>query len=133
MLCYWLLIDTGQEIARTTVQQLTYNDLLSPVAFDRIISDQLPTESLNDNNTSTMMEDICAQVSDELFDPMAAMPEQDECHDFDSYDQYITAEVLLPCGNTDEKGTVLCSKHDANGNLIWHANNNPILDTPMFE
>jgi hypothetical protein len=61
------------------------------------------------------------------------MPEQDDFPDNDAYDQYITAQVLLPRGDTYEKGTVLRRKRDNDGTLIGHANMNPILDTRVFE
>jgi hypothetical protein len=61
------------------------------------------------------------------------MPEQDDYPDAETYDQYITAQVLLPRGDSYEKGTVLRRKRNIDGTLIGHANANPILDTRVFE
>jgi hypothetical protein len=61
------------------------------------------------------------------------MPEQDDYPDEDTYEQYLTAQVLLPQGDTYEKGTVIRRKCDNEGNLIGRSNTNPILDTRVFE
>ncbi len=44
-------------------------------------------------------------------------------------DNYLSAEIMLPCGGTMVKGRVAARKHDRDGNPIGLANVNPILDT----
>jgi hypothetical protein len=45
-LCFWILTNTGQVVARTTVQKLSNEELLLPKeeikAFDKVISEHLP-------------------------------------------------------------------------------------------
>ena len=47
--------------------------------------------------------------------------------------QYVNAEILLPRGDTIARGQVVCWKYDANGNPIGRSNQNPILDTCLYE
>jgi hypothetical protein len=51
----------------------------------------------------------------------------------EAYDQYISAEVQLPCGGIEVLGKVIARKHDRDGNPIRRAHSNPILDTRMYE
>ena len=53
--------------------------------------------------------------------------------DYDSYDQYITARVLLPQGDSMSYGTVKTRKRDQDGNLVGRYNANPLLDTALYE
>ena len=48
-------------------------------------------------------------------------------------DQYVNAEILLPRWDKMARGQVICQKHDANGNPIGRSNQNPILDTHLYE
>ncbi len=47
-------------------------------------------------------------------------------------DFYVNAEVMLPKGGTMSKGCVRMHKHDSNGNVTGHANDNLILDTRSY-
>ena len=48
-------------------------------------------------------------------------------------DQYVHSEILLLRGYRMARGQVVCLKHDANGNLIGRSNQNPILNTCLYE
>jgi hypothetical protein len=138
-LCYWVLTNTGQVIARTTVQKLSNEEKLSSViqdelrTFDKHVTDRLPEYTPDADDLFMNPKDIYDVACDEPFEQESAMPEQDDYPDAETYDQYITAQVLLPRGDTMEKGTVLRRKRDSNGTLIGHAHSNPILDTRVFE
>ena len=47
--------------------------------------------------------------------------------------QYVNKEILLPRGDKMARGQVICKKCDANGNPIGRSNQNPILDTQLYE
>lgn len=51
----------------------------------------------------------------------------------EAYDQYISAEVLLPKDGQEVLGQVVARKRDADGNPIGRGNSNPILDTRLYE
>jgi hypothetical protein len=48
-------------------------------------------------------------------------------------DNYLNAEISLPKGGTMARGRVAGRKRDANGNPVGRANDNPILDTRVYE
>ena len=48
-------------------------------------------------------------------------------------DQYVTVEILLPRGDRMARGHTVCWKHDADGNPIGRSNQNPILDTCLYD
>jgi len=138
-LCYWLLNSSGQVVARTTVQKIMDEELLSPTVqsnikdFDTQIQRLFDGGEIKDENPDTYLIDENYNDCDEPFEPQAAMPEQDSFVDADTYDKFISAQVLLPRGDGFEKGTVTRRKRDSDGNLIGHANSNPILDTRVYE
>ncbi len=139
-LCYWLLTQTGQVIARTSVIKILKDDMASDVfrlklqAFDSIINDRFKNRLSNKDilETSNIEED---QLNDVYlpFEEEAVVPEEDEIPDTEACGQYITAHVLLPRNDTYEKATNTCRKRDNNGNLIGHAHTNPLLDTRIYE
>jgi phage baseplate assembly protein gpV len=57
----------------------------------------------------------------------------DVFEDHEEYDNYVTAQVLLPRGEQMELATVLRRKRDADGRLIGKYNANPIQDTSEYE
>jgi hypothetical protein len=51
----------------------------------------------------------------------------------EEYDEYLTAEVLLPNMGQMAKAKLVGRKRDADGNLIGLRNANPLLDTRQYE
>jgi hypothetical protein len=47
-------------------------------------------------------------------------------------DNYLSAELMLPKGSVMVKGRVTVGKHYREGNPVWRANDNPILDTRSY-
>jgi hypothetical protein len=47
-------------------------------------------------------------------------------------DNYLSAEISVPCGGYLVKGRITSPKRDRDGNLIGLANANPILDTHEY-
>jgi hypothetical protein len=60
------------------------------------------------------------------------MPEADD-YTPEAYDEYLTAEVLLPNMGTMTKAKVTGRKRDADGNPVGRRNANPILDSREYE
>jgi hypothetical protein len=59
------------------------------------------------------------------------MPDAD-AYDHDAFDRYLSTEVILPSGDLLLCGRVTSRKRDANGNPLGKANQNPILDTRLY-
>ncbi len=47
-------------------------------------------------------------------------------------DNYLSTEIVLPCGGTMVKGCLTVGKRNRDGNPIWLAKSNPILDTRSY-
>ncbi len=60
------------------------------------------------------------------------MLEADEW-DQETFDQYVSSEVILPHGGTEKIGKVISCKGVHNGNPIGRANAKPIFDTRIYE
>jgi hypothetical protein len=65
-------------------------------------------------------------------EPEASMPEADDFTP-EAYDEYLTAELLLPNMGTVTEAKVVGRKRDKDGNPIGKRNTNPILDTREYE
>ena len=57
----------------------------------------------------------------------------DESYSQDTIDQYLGAEVNMPVGDGHIRATVKKRKKDDEGKPIGKGNNNPILDTRLYE
>lgn len=140
-MCYFILQENGQVIARTTVQPLTYDELQSEdikqkiMEFDRNLQERIGKPELvtdaEAHPSSPRMIDVDEDVL-ELWESEAVMPEADD-DALELLDNYISAHVLLPKGDSFAKGQVIARKRDANGSLKGKSNKNPILDTRVYE
>jgi hypothetical protein len=74
-----------------------------------------------------------APYGDDTIGDEPTMPEADEM-DHDAYDKYISARLLLPDGDgVARSAQIKRRKRDEDGNLIGRSNQNPILDTGLYE
>jgi hypothetical protein len=100
-------------------------------------------DSIPDNEVDEDLAGRYPEIPDDIFldereneydpaEPEAAMPEADD-YTPEAYDEYLTAEVLLPNMGTMTKVKVKGRKRDADGNPIRLRNNNPILDTRQYK
>jgi hypothetical protein len=93
-----------------------------------------PVTEAKDENPNAYLQDIYDNEEViEAYNIDLTRDDDDLFPDQDTYNQYITSQVLLPRGDNYEKGTVKPRKRDAEGNVIGQANANPILDTRVYE
>jgi len=120
-MCYWVLTDTGQVLARTTVQRVTKDNLQVTTIQERMrVYTQKITERLDDWNhvITTPAEGLILddEVEDANDEPeQETQPEQDNYTD-DAYNAYLGAALLIPHGDSYITGRVterLCN-HDGN-------------------
>ena len=145
-LCYYILTSNGQVIARTTVQPIPQETLKTEATkqqiagFDQeIIMNFGPPEYTAEvvpHPSSPGMTDVDVDLYEdacfELWEEDAAMPEADDLPP-EFLDNYISAHVLLPKGDSFVKGQVVARKRDANGNTRGKAHSNPVLDSRVYE
>ena len=123
-MCYWILTNTGQVVARTTVQHITKTEIMKEDIMDQIRAFHHELDSKigddqyidNDSNFSTFLNDdvpdpdIIDPYQDPNEEPFQGyeLPEideigvmEDERQASDVYDAYLGAELTLP-GNGDQ-------------------------------
>ena len=141
-MCYWILPVSGVPISRTTVQAVPLDEQRSHEfeaelkAFDQSVSLVL---ARGDNDTvypqyvREVDNDINPDEDDmEPYDSASEKPDAD-LHDAEAYDNLLSAEVLLPRGDTHEMAKVIKRKRDSHGNPIGRAHDNAMLDSRIYE
>ncbi len=136
-MCYYILQSNGQVIARSTVQPLMPEERDSTMIkqqiteFDRQVQERIGKPEIvlevEPHPSSPRMIDV-DEGNFEMWEPEAAMPEADDDPP-EFLDNYISAHVLLPKGDTFVKGQVVARKRDAEGFVKGKPNANPILDS----
>jgi hypothetical protein len=130
-----ILQPNGQFVCRSTLRHLTNKELQSSVHLDK-------QRQFNESVTTHL--GPASTVQD--FPAEHLTPDPDYFDDIDPIDpdygdagitpemgdNYLSAEIMLPCGGTMVKGRVAARKCDRDGNLIGLTNPNPILDTRSY-
>ncbi|MGH7974682.1 MAG: reverse transcriptase domain-containing protein, partial [bacterium] len=144
-MCYWLLTQSGTPIARTTVQAISENELMTDIVKDKIKRfdnaihlkiggefDRNEIANLLAHEPRGMQSDREGQIDDNApLEPDAEMPKADD-FDTEAYDKYISAQVLLPKGDGLVSCRVLNRKRDHDGHPVGQHNSNPILDSRVY-
>ena len=148
---YWVLTVTCTVIARTTVQRATSLKMLQDhmkertQAFDEAIKVKIKDSDhiiLQDGKTQPYdwtdrpFEDD-PDFTEEFREVISnnELKEADDTFTPDVYDMYLNMELAIPQGDSLEPRLARVTKRmkDANGLPIGLANENPILDTRMYE
>ena len=145
---FWVLPTTCKVLARSTVWSLTEDERNDPAIQAQMaeldasirekIGDSIPNKDVDEELADLFPEvpsDIFLPEHDDDFDPVepeAAMPEADD-YTPEAYDEYLTAEVLLPNMGNMTRAKVTGRKRNADGDPVGVRNTNPILDTREYE
>jgi hypothetical protein len=140
-MCYWVINENGNVLARTTVQHVPDIDLMTDMirnkaeAFQNALVTRLDDANFMADNAEAegfYMEDIIYDdIDDEEMVEQYAI-EQDDYTD-DAYDQYVGAELMVPHGDEMVPEKVIKRARGEYGNPIGRRNQNPILDTREYE
>ena len=145
-LCSKILTKKARIVCRTSVFPLSVEDLNSEVVKQQLqeFTDSLREvlrERADGIEVNELIEDDIGEETPQ-YEPYGddddktgvdlTMPEADD-FDHDAYDKYIAARIVVPKGDTITYGKVVRRKRDTDGNLIGHSNQNPILDTSIYE
>ena len=150
-LCYWLLTESGNVIARTSVQHVTREDYFNEdlkrqiEEFDAAVDERLHEEGfytedaqtatffLQDEDDTELGDDDNTPKDtdyDDMFVPEAL--EADDMND-DVIDKYLNAELIFDIGTGSErKGRVLKRAKGSTGEPIGRAHTNPLFDTREY-
>ncbi|KAI2490433.1 Reverse transcriptase (RNA-dependent DNA polymerase) [Fragilaria crotonensis] len=134
---FWILPASCKVLARSTVSALTEDDIANPVVQSRIVEldEEVKSrigDSLKDEELEPELTGLYPEVPDDIFlpdhdmdfdpaEPEASAPEADN-YTPEAYDEYLTAEVLLPNMGTVTKAKVIGRKRDADGNPMGRRN-----------
>ena len=146
---FWVLPASCRVLARSTVFPLTQDETSDPLVKARLVElDLAVTEKIGDSieeeDLDQALVGLYPEIPEDLFlpdnedgDHMPAdgtdvVPEADDFTP-EAYDEYLTAEVLLPNMGEMTKAKVVGRKRDADGNPIGRRNTNPLLDTRQYE
>ena len=142
-MCYYILPVSGEVISRSTVAELTKVELMDPAIHKRIqtFDDALKGKLDRDFTADAVVGDDPTRplrlldLDEDEFKPYEAEAVMPEADDFspDTYDKYVTAQVLLPQGDTMQTATVTKRMKDIHGNPVGVSHQNPLLDTRMYE
>ncbi len=120
-MCYWVLLKSGIPIARSTVQEIPREHRETPdfkeelKTLDEVITSKLGEPTKFENSEPDKFYDINAPIDlDETpvydsWEPESSMPEADEWEP-EAFDQYISAQVILPSQDSQLLGTVIARK-----------------------
>jgi hypothetical protein len=148
LMSYHILPCSGIPISRTTVQRMTELEKTTDVnkariaKFDQDVAERFKEERLAMTGDKPDLQAWSAIIeSDPDFAEEFAktfnnpdVKEADDEFDPDSYDNYLTMELLMDRPGADpELARVTKRLKDNNGNPIGIANANPILDTRLYE
>jgi len=133
---YFILPQSGIPIAWSSVQPITSEEKQTIAVQDELKeldeAIQIKCKSIKPDEVSNFFSHQFNEddYNTPQFEPVEEdIPEADNW-DLESYDKYISAQVLLPVSGTDQEllGTVIGCKRDIHGNPVGMANSNPILD-----
>lgn len=140
-LCYWVIDKHGEIYSRTSVQNVT-DDELKVESTKKLFEDLdlAIRDKLDDDNhfTDVTMDEglyILESARDDVPDPYYGtfIPDVDELEATDGYDEYIGAQMLFDLGGESGlRGTVVKRAKGDDGKVIGNRDNNPILDTRRY-
>jgi len=130
---YWILTRKGTVIARSSIAPLSDVDLRSQVVQEKMNAFIETCSTSLSNSTNTNFKPI--DIFPEIIDGDEVNYSTPEADDFtpDGFDEYLSAQVILPVGGELRRGQVTRRLRDANGNPLGTRNTNPLLDTREYE
>ena len=142
--CYWILPMSARPIAKSTVWSITMDEMAGDAVKAAIralhesiaskIGDHLKDEAVIEQvgelvpADGDLLEDL---DDDSVVEADSLVPEMDDFTP-ETFDGYLTAQVMLPRGGEVLKAQVVSRKRDSSGNPVGKANSNPILDTREY-
>ncbi|HSN67533.1 MAG TPA: reverse transcriptase domain-containing protein [Fusibacter sp.] len=138
-MCYWVLLENGKIVSRSTVQHVTKDDASSEaikskmLEFEAKIKEKLEegasAQPVKGSRDDFYLEDI--EVPGDMVEQEPDEPPEDPTPD--TCDDNIGAKVKVPVGGEMKSGTVVDRVKDVEGIPIGRFNSNPTKDTRVYE
>jgi hypothetical protein len=147
VMSYYVLQHNGEVVAKRTIRKLTPQEqedrtmLEEQQAFDNRVNQKLGNPML-DQDLDAVKVSRGVKVIDAATPEYEAYEDDGKClkripdvDNFDpgTYDEYILAQVQLPRDDEHRLGTVIRRAKDRSDNPIGKHNQNPLLDTRIYE
>jgi len=136
-MCFWLLPASGVPIARTTIEKIKSDDMMTDMVKHQVEQlDQALESNLKANNQESFLlyrydlYDLDIE-DDELIQPDASIPNTEEI-EVDTYDELLLVEPLLEKDGELIRAKITGRKRDSHGNLVGNYNANPLLNTRVY-
>jgi hypothetical protein len=154
-LCYWIVIDSGQVVSKTSVEHVTHDDYLNEDMkakvkdFEKKLREHLDDsniflfqgedgvalkmlEDLENEGIGAMVEDGITPTEEEYHDMI--VKECPKANDEEVVDKYLNMELRMGAGTDDERwGRVIKRAKGIGGEPVSHAHTNPFFDTREYE
>ena len=148
---YWILTESGNVIARSTVQHITTSDMATADIkarvqnFDDILLDRLADDNFvvdlpdhvfylqDDMDGTDPPTDANIPPSAEYGDMMQAPAIDADETEFETFDKYLGAEFLVNDNGETVPAKVLKRARDNDGKPIGKTHTNPLLDTRAYD
>ena len=145
--CFWLLPKSAHPIARSTVWNITIDELAGAAVKEAIreldsnieskIGNRLEQPTIDIDNGGYDADGYRGNQVAWFDDDEDEVVEESDARELDDYtpetfDEYMRAFVMLPRGGEILKAQVVGRRRDHNGNPIGRASSNPILDTREY-
>jgi hypothetical protein len=136
-MCFWIIPSSGIPIARSTIQKISPNDLMTDQVKMEI---QQLDQALNDNVKSDNQEAFLLYHNDryeedieedEPIEPDAQAPDIEDI-ETNAYDELLLVKPLLEKDGELIRAKITGRKRDALGNLVGCYDPNPLLNTRIY-
>ena len=137
-MCFYILVQNGEVISRSSVQHLTQLEMMKDdikqclEEYDDEVRGRLRDEGFecrHEHENAFYIDDEDDELESE--EPNA-VPEIEE-YTPEGYDEYIGAQLLIPKGDGRVQGTIVKRSKGNDGNPIGRRHENPFLDTRQYE
>ena len=131
----WGLSDEEQQLATTKDAMRQLDNAIAAKVGDSLLDAEIDSDLVDDlpEIPDTLFTDDREEENVTPIEPEAAFEDANEDATPEAYDEYLTAEVLLPQGGESKKGIVKRRKRDAEGLPAGVRNTNPLLDSRQYE
>lgn len=146
-LSYWLLLESGKIVSRTSVQHITQADKRDESLKKRIDEfNEKVEERLDDTNfrsdeadvdfyledVDVREDDMNTPTVDEYGDMVQEARKDADEFDNDAYDRYLGAELNINRGDGEIRGRVVKRARGSDSEFVGRAHRNPLLDTREY-
>jgi hypothetical protein len=146
---YWILTESANVIARSTVQHITSSDMAKDTVKERVSAFDLAVENrlaeddyiiedpnlfyLDDEDGDDLGNNWNPNVpTDAEYDDMIQEPKPD-VDDIETYDKYLNSEFVIDRGGEQVRARVAKRARSDSGLPIGHSHANPLFDTREYE